>query len=160
MGGGQATTITWKFRGLAGTFMIRQLQPWHENIKKRQVKAPKIYFLDSGLLHGLLGLPDWASLVAHPRVGASLEGFVLEQLFRTINPPEGYFWATHTGAEIDLLFVVKGKRYGVEIMFNEAPTATRSMRIALEDLRLQHMWIIYPGEHSPNRQKDTHLAYQ
>jgi predicted AAA+ superfamily ATPase len=132
---------------LTGTFMIRQLQPWHVNIHKRQVKSPKIYLRDSGLLHGLLSLPDFPSLVAHPRVGASLEGFVLEQVLDIISPAGGYFWATRTGAEIDLLLIIRGKSYGIEVKFNEAPTVTRSMRIALEDLRLQHLWIVYPGEH-------------
>lgn len=103
---------------LAGTFMIRQLQPWHENIQKRQVKSPKIYLRDSGLLHGLLGPPDFSSLVAHPRVGASLKGFVIEQVLDVISPTGGYFWATRTGAEIDLLLIIKGKSYGIEVRFN------------------------------------------
>jgi len=133
---------------LTGTFMVRQLQPWYENIGKRQVKAPKIYLRDSGLLHGLLGLAEFSSLLAHPRVGASWEGFALEQFLRAVQPPEAYFWATHTGAEIDLFFVRDGRRYGAEAKFNEAPTVTRSMRRVLEDLALEHLWIICPGEHA------------
>ncbi|MGQ9554476.1 MAG: ATP-binding protein [Anaerolineae bacterium] len=132
---------------LTGTFMVRQLQPWHENISKRQVKAPKVYFRDSGLLHGLLGLPDRLSLLGHPKVGASWEGFVLEQVLLLVRPAEAYFWASHSGAEVDLFFLHRGRRFGVEAKFNEAPRVTTSMRIALQDLRLEHLWVIYPGQH-------------
>ncbi|MCS6804518.1 MAG: ATP-binding protein [Blastocatellia bacterium] len=132
---------------LTATFMIRQLQPWYENISKRQVKAPKVYFRDSGLLHSLLSLPDRHSLLAHPRVGASWEGFALEQVLQIIKPTEAFFWATHSGAELDLFFLHRGRRYAVEVKFSEAPTATRSMQTALHDLRLEHLWIIYPGQH-------------
>lgn len=128
--------------------MVRQLPPWYENLSKRQVKAPKIYLRDSGLLHSLLSLSDRYSLVGHPRVGASWEGFALEQVLRTAKPTEAYFWATHNGAEIDLFFQHHGRRYAVEVKFTEAPTITRSMRIALEDLALDHLWIIYPGAHT------------
>ncbi|MCK6553733.1 ATP-binding protein [Candidatus Binatia bacterium] len=130
---------------LTGTFMVRQLQPWFENVGKRQVKAPKVYLRDSGLLHALLGLGDRDALLAHPRVGASWEGFAVEQVVRAIEPPEAYFWATHGGAELDLLFVHRGCRYGVEVKFSEAPVLTASMRIALHDLRLEHLWVVYPG---------------
>ena len=132
---------------LTGTFMIRQLQPWHENIGKRQVKAPKVYFRDSGLLHSLLGLTDERSLLGHPKVGASWEGFALEQVWRAVRPAAAYFWATHSGAEVDLFFLQQGRRLGVEVKFNEAPKITPSMRAALEDLRLDHLWIVYPGQH-------------
>ena len=132
---------------LTGTFMVRQLQPWFENIKKRQVKAPKIYFRDSGLLHNLLSLYDASSLTGHPKVGSSWEGFALEQFLRTIQPSQSYFWATHSGAEIDLFFLHQGHRYGVEAKYNEAPRVTKSMRIALDNLNLDKMWIIYPGKH-------------
>lgn len=131
---------------LTGTFMIRQLQPWYENLKKRQVKAPKIYFRDSGLLHSLLSLPDRHSLFGHPRVGASWEGFALEQVLSTVKSSEAFFWSTHNGLELDLFFLSRGKRYGVEIKFSEAPKVTKSMRIALNDLNLHHLWIIYPGQ--------------
>jgi predicted AAA+ superfamily ATPase len=131
---------------LTGTFMVRQLQPWYENLGKRQVKAPKIYFRDSGLLHTLLGLPDSSVLAGHPSVGASWEGFVLEEILRAVKPSQPYFWATHGGAEIDLFFEQRGRRYAVEVKFTEAPKITRSMRIAFEDLRLDHLWIVYPGE--------------
>ncbi len=133
---------------LTGTFMIRQLQPWYENIGKRQVKAPKIYFRDSGLLHTLLGLADLHTLLAHPRVGASWESFVLEQVLRAVDPPEAYFWATHTGPEIDLFFLYQGRRYAIEVKFNEAPKVTKSMRVAIRDLALDHLWIVYPGAHN------------
>ena len=131
---------------LTGTFMVRQLQPWYENLSKRQVKAPKIYFRDSGLLHSLLGIPDLHSLMGHPRLGASWEGFALEQVIQVVKPLEAYFWATYSGAEIDLFFIKAGKRYGVEFKFNEAPKVTQSMRIAINDLSLDHLWVIYPGE--------------
>jgi predicted AAA+ superfamily ATPase len=132
---------------LTGTFMVRQLQPWHENIGKRQVKAPKIYLRDAGLLHSLLSLPDRHSLSGHPRVGASWEGFVIEQILQLVRPAEAFFWATHGGAEIDLLFFSRGRRYAIEVKFNEAPHITKSMQIALTDLGLEHLWVIYPGQH-------------
>jgi len=132
---------------LTGTFMIRQLQPWHANIAKRQVKSFKVYFCDSGILHSLLSIGGQQDLFGHPQVGASWEGFALEQIFRTLNLKAAYFWAAHTGAEIDLLFVYRGRRYGIEVKFNEAPKVTRSMRIALEELGLNRLWIIYPGKH-------------
>ena len=131
---------------LTGAFMVRQLQPWFENISKRQVKSPKVYLRDSGLLHALLGLPDRNSLTGHPSVGASWEGFALEQALRCLRPLDPYFWATHRGAEVDLFFIHGGRRFAIEIKFNEAPKITRSMRSALEDLRLDHLWILYPGE--------------
>lgn len=131
---------------LTGTFMIRQLQPWHENTGKRQVKAPKIYFRDSGLLHALLSLPDMHSLYGHPKVGASWEGFALEQVLHAVRPTEAFFWATHGGSEMDIFFFHRGRRYGIEAKFNEAPKVTRSMGIALDDLDLAHIWVIYPGQ--------------
>jgi predicted AAA+ superfamily ATPase len=133
---------------LTGTFMIRQLQPWHENISKRQIRSPKVYFRDTGLLHSLLGLNDMHSLVGHPRVGSSWEGFVIEQVLRKFRPSESFFWGTHTGNEIDLFLIDNGKRYGFEIKFSETPGVTKSMHIALQDLRLDHLWIIHPGRHS------------
>jgi len=130
---------------LTSTFMIRQLQPWHENLSKRQVKAPKIYFRDSGLLHHLLNIPDYHSLTGNPKLGASWEGFALEQVIQAIQPSEAYFWSTYTGAEVDLLLFKGGKRYGVEFKFNEAPKTTKSMHVAVQDLHLDQLWIIYPG---------------
>jgi len=131
---------------LTGTFMVRQLQPWYENLKKRQVKSPKIYLRDSGLLHGLLQIADREQLLGHPRLGASWEGFVIEQVLARLRYPEAYFWATHSGAELDLFWFAGGKRFGVECKFNEAPRVTRSMHTALEDLSLEHLWVVHPGK--------------
>jgi hypothetical protein len=131
---------------LTGTFMVRQLQPWFENVGKRQVKSPKIYLRDSGLLHALLGLPDHHSLTGHPVVGASWEGFALEQALRCFKPAASYFWGTHGGAEVDLFFTNRGRRYAFEIKLSEAPKVTRSMHTARETLGLDHLWILYPGE--------------
>lgn len=133
---------------LTGTFMMRQLQPWHENLSKRQVKAPKIYFTDSGLLHQLLTVTDMHSLLGHPKLGASWEGFAIEQAIRIPNIGDAYYWATYSGAELDLMFLYDGKRYGMEFKFNEAPKVTKSMRVACKDLNLTHLWVIYPGEHA------------
>jgi predicted AAA+ superfamily ATPase len=133
---------------LTGTFMVRQLQPWYENIGKRQVKAPKIYLRDSGVLHSLLNLPDLHSLLGHPRLGASWEGFALEQTLQIIKPPQAFYWATHSGAGIDLFFPLRGRRFGVEFKFTEGPRLSKSMQVAVEDLNLDHLWLIYPGEHS------------
>jgi uncharacterized protein len=132
---------------LTGTFMVRQLQPWHENTGKRQVKAPKIYIRDSGILHGLLSLPDRHSILGYPRVGASWEGFALEQVMQIMGQPEAFFWATHSGAEIDLMFFRQGRRYGIEFKFSEAPKITKSEQTAQTTLNLDHLWVIYPGRH-------------
>ncbi|MHC4988147.1 MAG: ATP-binding protein [Planctomycetota bacterium] len=131
---------------LTETYMIRQLQPWHENISKRQVKSPKIYFCDTGLLHSLLDLQDYHAISGHPQVGASWEGFALEQVLRTIHPTQPYYWATYSQAELDLFFISNGKRYGVEFKFSEAPVKTRSMTIATDSLKLDHLFIVYPGD--------------
>lgn len=130
---------------LSGTFMIRQLMPWHENLSKRQVKAPKIYFRDSGILHQLLSLPDFQALTGHPRVGASWEGFALEQTLNVIETKQIYFWSTYSGAELDLFFLHGGRRYGVEFKYSETPLVTKSMRSAFDTLELDHLWIVYPG---------------
>jgi predicted AAA+ superfamily ATPase len=133
---------------LTGTFMVRQLQPWYENLNKRQVKAPKIYLRDPGLLHALLSLPDFQALHGYPRVGASWEGFAIEQALESIRPSQAFFWATHSGAEVDLFFIHHGRRYGIECKFSETPKMTRSMNQAIESLNLAHLWIIHPGEHA------------
>ena len=130
---------------LAGAFMVRILPPWFENIGRRQVKAPKIYLRDSGILHALLQLPSMTDLQGHPKIGASWEGFALEQVIGTIATRDAYFWATHAGAELDLLVMTGGKRYGFEFKYADAPGSSRSMRIALQDLHLEHLWIVYPG---------------
>ncbi len=131
---------------LDGTFMVRQLQPWHANLLKRQVKSPKVYFRDSGLLHFLLGIRSDGDLQRHPKSGASWEGFALEEALRALNPDEAYFWATHNGAELDLLAVKNGRNIGVEFKRVDAPVLTASMRTALADLGLDHLTVIYPGE--------------
>ncbi|WP_420464135.1 ATP-binding protein [Candidatus Palauibacter sp.] len=131
---------------LTGAFMVRALPPWFENLKKRQVKAPKVYLRDTGLLHELLGLSGERELTGHHKVGASFEGFAVEQLLAGLATRDAYFWATHGGAELDLLVFREGKRYGFECKFADAPGTTRSMRVALEDLGLAHLWIVYPGE--------------
>ncbi len=133
---------------LTQTYMVRQLQPWHENVGKRQVKAPKIYFRDSGLLHTLMGIRSEGDLMTHPKSGASWEGFVLEQVLRIAQPDEAYFWATHAGAELDLLLVKHGHRIGIEIKRADAPALTPSMRIALHDLKLDRLLVLYPGNKS------------
>ena len=130
---------------LTQTFMVRQLQPWFENLGKRQVKAPKIYFRDTGLLHELLGIADEAALLAHPRSGASWEAFALEQMLRIAAPDEAWFWATHGGAELDLFMLKDGRRVGVEFKRMDAPRLTPSMRTALHDLRLDALYAVYPG---------------
>jgi len=130
---------------LTQTFMVRQLQPWFENLGKRQVKAPRIYFRDTGLLHELLGIADEAALLAHPRSGASWEAFALEQMLRIAAPDEAWFWATHGGAELDLFMLKDGRRVGVEFKRMDAPRLTPSMRTALHDLRLDALYAVYPG---------------
>jgi hypothetical protein len=130
---------------LTGVFMIRQLQPWHANLKKRQVKAPKIYLRDTGLLHYLLGLHTEEELLVHPRLGASWEGYAIEETIKMVEPDEIYFWGTHTGAELDLLLIKDGRRLGVEYKREDAPSLTPSMRIAMEDLKLEQTAVIYPG---------------
>jgi len=133
---------------LSGVFMVRQLQPWYANLGKRQVKSPKIYFRDSGILHYLLGIRTQSDLLLHPKVGASWEGYALEEILSATGPDEAYFWGTHNGAELDLLLLKNGKRIGVEFKRMDAPRLTRSMRIALDDLALEHIFVIYPGSRS------------
>jgi hypothetical protein len=130
---------------LAGAYMIRVLPPWFENLRKRQVKAPKIYLRDSGLLHALLQLTTVVDLQSHPKLGASWEGFALEQVIGAVGNRDAYFWATHGGAELDLLVRIAGKHYGFEFKYADAPGTTRSMHVAIQDLRLEHLWVVYPG---------------
>ncbi len=130
---------------LSGVFMIRQLQPWHANLKKRQVKAPKIYLRDTGLLHQLLGIRSPKDLLTHPKCGGSWEGYVIEEVIRAVEPDEAFFWATHNGAEIDLLLMKNGRLFGVECKRADAPKLTPSMRIALADLKLERIAVVFPG---------------
>lgn len=140
------TTVRRYLDILTGVFMVRQLQPWHANLGKRQIKAPKIYFRDTGLLHQLLGIRSARELLAHPKSGASWEGYALEETLQAIEPDEAYFWGTHAGAEIDLVIIKGGRKLGVEFKREDAPRLTPSMRIALEDLKLERIAVIYPGE--------------
>jgi uncharacterized protein len=130
---------------LTDAFMIRQLQPYYANLKKRQVKSPKIYVRDSGLLHQLLGIDSMKSLYSHPKVGASWEGFVTEQVLLMEPHDEAFFWATHQGAEIDLILRRGDVLYGIECKRADTPRVTPSIRIALDDLKLKHVFVIYPG---------------
>lgn len=145
MGVGEATVRRY-LDLLAGVFMVRQLPPWFENLGKRQVKSPKIYVRDSGLLHVLLGVSSRRDLEMHPKVGASWEGYAVEEVLKALQPDEAYFWATHQGAELDLLLFKNGKRIGVECKRSDSPSLTPSMRIALADLRLDRLHVVYPGD--------------
>lgn len=133
---------------LSEAYVIRQLPPWFQNVGKRVVKSPKVYLRDSGLLHTLLDLPSREALESHPKLGASWEGFALEQVLGVVGAPSAYFWATHGGAELDLFIPARGKRWGFEFKFHDAPTMTRSMRVAMQDLNLHHLWIVHPGVES------------
>ena len=139
------TTVRRYLDWLTQAYFVRQLQPWFANTAKRQVKAPKIYLRDTGLLHELLGIADPVMLSRHPRYGASWEGFALDQVLRVARPDEAYFWATHAGAELDLLMLKDGLRVGVEFKRADAPTLTPSMRIAMSDLELSALYVVYPG---------------
>lgn len=148
--GSSDTTIRRYLDILTGTFMIRQLQPWHANVSKRQVKAPKIYFRDSGLFHTILDISDLSQLQKHPKLGSSWEGFALEEVIRArgIKSHQCFFWATHAGAELDLLIVDKNCREGFEFKYTDAPILTPSMKISVSDLELQQLTVIYPGKKS------------
>ncbi len=142
---------------LTQTFMIRLLQPWHENISKRQVKAPKLYFRDSGIYHTLLGVNDRQELRAHPKLGASWEGFALEEVLSTlaIRNEESFFWSTHNQAEIDLLTFQSGKRIGYEFKYGDVPILTQSMKIAAADLKLDHLYVVAPKAKKHKLSKDV-----
>ena len=130
---------------LAGTFMVRVLPPWFENLGKRLVKSPKVYLRDSGILHFLLGIEAPAELPMHPRYGASWEGFALEQCLIAHGSREAYFYATQRGAELDLLLLRRGRRWGFEFKCTDAPRTTKSMHIVIDDIGLAHLWVVYPG---------------
>jgi len=143
---------------LTGVFMARQLQPWHANIKKRQIKSPKIYIRDTGILHSLLGIRTMDDLSVNLKYGASWEGFVIEEVIRSVEPDDVYFWATHNGAEIDLVFSKGGRMYGIECKRADAPAMTPSIRIALEDLKLARIAVIYPGKHRYSLHKQVEVV--
>lgn len=132
---------------LSGTFMVRQLRPWNYNTKKRIIKRPKIYFRDTGILHALFDLPEKKDVFSHPKLGASWEGFALEETIQAIRLKENeiFFWGVHASAEIDLVFQKNGRLYGIEFKYAQAPGFTSSMRMASEELALKHLWVIYPG---------------
>lgn len=144
------TTVRSYLDLMTSALVIHQLQPWHENISKRQVKAPKVYISDSGLLHGLLNLRTLSDLEGHPKVGASWEGFLLQQVIRRLGAEleECFFWATHAGAELDLLVVRGRKRFGFEFKRTSAPRMTPSMRSAFRDLNLSNIDVIHAGENT------------
>jgi hypothetical protein len=133
---------------LAGTFMVRLLPPWFENISKRQIKTPKLYFRDSGLLLTLLSIRSMTELYRHPALGAIWEGFALEQVIQSLGlrAEEVFFWRTHTGAELDLFIPRDNQRIGFEFKFTDQPRTTKSMHQAISDLQLEHLYIIYPGQ--------------
>lgn len=135
---------------LVGTFMIRSLFPWYENLGKRQVKTPKIYFRDSGILHALLGIQNDAQLYNYPKLGSLWEGYALEEIIRKFEARQNecYFWATQGGAELDLMILKNGERLGFEFKFTDSPKITSSMRIAFDDLKLDHLFVIFPGKDS------------
>lgn len=132
---------------LTGTFMVRALQPWFENISKRQIKTPKIYFRDSGIFHRLLGVGGLAALQVHPKLGASWEGFALEEITRAlqVRDEECFFWGVHGQAELDLLVLKDGQRLGFEVKYSDKPTLTSSMQVAFDTLRLDSLVIVCPG---------------
>jgi predicted AAA+ superfamily ATPase len=136
---------------LEGTFMAFRLMPWYANVGKREVKAPKVYVADSGLLHRLLSIGDQDSLLAHPKCGASWEGFILREVIRRTDAKRGeaFFWAVHAGAELDLLILQDGRRLGFEIKLTKSPQVTASMRSAKETLRLDHLYVMCHGDGEP-----------
>lgn len=131
---------------LQQTFMVRVLQPWHENLGKRLVKSPKVYLRDSGLFHALQGIQDASQLLMHPKLGASWEGFALEEVLRAFQPDQAWYYAVHAGSELDLFFLHRGRRVGVELKREDAPRLTKSMRVAWQDLRLDRLFVVHPGD--------------
>jgi len=142
------TTARAYLDALEQTYMIRRLLPWQANLGKRLVKTPKIYFRDSGLFHTLCGIHTAADLLTHPKLGASWEGFALEEILQAHQPDQAWFYAVHSGSELDLLMELKGRRIGVEFKRADAPQATRSMHLALTDTALDELWVVYPGTRS------------
>lgn len=148
---------------LAGTFMVRLLQPWHLNVSKRLVKSPKLYLRDSGLFHCLMSVETHEQLLSHNKLGASWEGFALECVCRALGrrDEEVFFYGTHAGAELDLFWQRGGRNWGVEAKFADAPRLTKSMSIVVEDLNLEHLWVVYPGKESyPLSERISAIALQ
>lgn len=155
------TTVRRYLDTLTDALVVTQLQPWAENLAKRQVKSPKVYLTDSGLLHTLLQIESTTELLEHPKVGASFEGAMLAQVVHQLGaePEERFFWSTHSGAELDLLVVRGRRRIGVEFKHTAMPAPTPSMRIATSDLRLQHLYVVHAGRDSfPMGDKLTAIA--
>jgi uncharacterized protein len=142
---------------LSGAWTVRVLQPWFENMGKRQLRSPKVYVRDTGLLHALLDLKTHHQLSGHPKAGASWEGFVIEQVLTLLGVREAYFWGTHQGAELDLFVMRGGKRYGFEMKMSDAPTVSKSMRIAIDDLKLNRLFVLYPGRQSYSLDRDIEV---
>ncbi len=143
-----APTINRYFDALVDALIVRRLQPWYENLKKRQVKAPKVYLADTGMLHALLSIDSESALMGHPKSGASWEGFAMQEMLRIVGVDwdRCYYWATHRGAELDLLVFDGGRRIGFEFKRTSAPTMTRSMHSAMADLKLDRLFVVYPGD--------------
>ena len=152
------TTVRRYLDLMTGVFMVRQLSPWFENLGKRQVKASKVYVRDTGLLHALLGITNRRDLESHPKVGASWEGYAVEEVIKSFRPDDAYFWATHNGAELDLLLFKNGRRIGVECKRADAPSLTPSMRIALADLKLDRLYVLYPGDKTYSLAKNVEVV--
>lgn len=151
-------TIRYYLDQLSSALVVKQLSPWHENISKRQVKAPKVYISDSGILHSLLNIKSKKDLEGHPKIGASWEGFVINEVIRLmeVEQQNTYFWATHSGAELDLL-VIKGRsRIGFEVKRTSSPKLTPSMKSAITDLNLSKLYVIHSGEKAFNLDKKVH----
>ena len=146
---GASDTVTRRYVDiLSEAFVIRQLQPWYENLKKRQVKRPKLYFRDSGLYHAMCRVENWRALLSHPKLGASWEAFALEQILYAWNlkHDEAYFWGVHNQGELDLFFQKNTRRYGVEFKHSGAPRLTPSMLYSLEHLKLDFLYCVHSGE--------------
>ena len=142
------TTVKRHLDMLTGALVMRQLPPWFEHLAKRQVKSPKVYLRDSGLLHELLGVDSFSRLEGHPKLGASWEGFVIEEVLRATGDRQAYFWATHSGPELDLIVFINGRRVGVEVKYSDAVTMTKSMHVATADLKLDRLLVVHPGKDS------------
>jgi uncharacterized protein len=143
---------------LTGALMIRQLPPWIPNLEKRVVKSPKVFVRDSGLLHALLGIHDRAELEGHPKIGASFEGFVLEEIVRRTGYRDLYFWSTHQGAEVDVVSARRPVLEGFEVKWADAPRMTKSMHIAVSELGLGRLWVVYPGPKRYTLQRNVEVV--
>jgi predicted AAA+ superfamily ATPase len=151
------TTLRHHLDLLVGLFVARTLPPWFENVGKRQVRSPRIYFRDTGLLHALLGIDSMKSLLSNPRCGASWEGLVIEEILSRTPHQEAYWWSTQQGAEIDLVLFHRGKRYGVEVKRADAPGITPSMRSARETLGLARISVVTPSAKSYDLSKEVRV---